>query len=294
MTYDFYERAAQLIRGFGRAWKGEEVQQAESALRAAYAAGMREAADVSFGLTPQMRRLFQERAETAEARVAELEESLKYLGPRAMQLAGWARRWKAAAKEHRGNLSYWGEEWESAAGERDELRRFLDESLKPHDEACEVKRWANKLVFGPDPECSCGTVASLRAALERVREYVDASKMPMNQTCMDYVIQTADAALSAPAKEAQCECGTPSPGLHDVACPKAAPIPIEPHREPIEKRGLSVLLGAMPDLPDLCPTCQEATCECAPAKTEEPKPKFPRPNNHESDCDCMSCRPWTT
>lgn len=28
------------------------------------------------------------------------------------------------------------------------------------------------------------------------------------------------------------------------------------------KRGLSALLGAFPDLPDLCPECQETTCEC--------------------------------
>lgn len=39
-----------------------------------------------------------------------------------------------------------------------ELGRFLEEAIKPHAPECEVKRWASKLGFGPDPECSCATV----------------------------------------------------------------------------------------------------------------------------------------
>ena len=39
--------------------------------------------------------------------------------------------------------------------ERDMLRDFLDEAVKAHQESCEVRRWSNKLGFGPRPICSC-------------------------------------------------------------------------------------------------------------------------------------------
>ena len=46
---------------------------------------------------------------------------------------------------------------EKVRSERDELRIFLDRAMPLHSEFCEVRRWVDKLGFGPPPECRCGS-----------------------------------------------------------------------------------------------------------------------------------------